>query len=125
MATLTNRRIAKKCSGGCQTRPNRVGPKALARTQRSFYLYLFFSVGLSNRHVSTNTRETLLINSSAGICPLEKKPSLLSEKYLIQFWIQNLLHEKLISGTWKWFPLRFYSVITQLKSVPAPHRVIW
>lgn len=81
MATFTSRKIAKKCSRGCQTRPNRVGPKALARTQRSFYSYLFFSVGLSKRHVSANTRERLLINSSAGICPLEKNLTLVRKVF--------------------------------------------
>lgn len=81
MATLTDRRIAKKSSGGCQTGQNRVGLKAQARAQRSFHFYLFFSVGLSNRHVSANTRERLLINSSAGICLLEKKLTLVRKVF--------------------------------------------
>lgn len=81
MATLTNRTVSKKCSGECQTRSNRVGPKALARTPINFYLYLFFSVGLNNRHVSANTRERLLINSSAGICLLEEKTVLVRKVF--------------------------------------------
>lgn len=61
--------------------PNRVGRKALVRTLGSFYFYLFFSVGLSNRHVSANTRERLLKNSSAGICPLGKNLTLVRKVF--------------------------------------------
>lgn len=78
---LTNGRIWNKCGGRFQTRQNKVGLAALARTLRNSYTYLLFSVGLKNRHVRANTRERLPINSSAGICPLEKKTTVVRKVF--------------------------------------------
>ena len=124
----TNRRIAKKCSGGCRTGQTRVGPKALAWTQRSFYLYLFFSVGLSNRHVSANTRERLLINSSAGICPLEKTTHSCQKSIWYNFgcriyYMRNWSQERGSGSHWDFIRSSHSSSLFQLHIVSSGKRL--